>query len=67
MESLGREYLRRELKEKGEADTVEDMLRVSIFILNSMTWMKHKHDERTTLFNYSQWSLLFRTLLHLGH
>ncbi|MFH4985077.1 hypothetical protein AB6A40_011786, partial [Gnathostoma spinigerum] len=36
MEQAGRDYLREELKEKGEADTVEDLLRTgfhtSVFI-----------------------------------
>ncbi|GMT09996.1 hypothetical protein PFISCL1PPCAC_1293 [Pristionchus fissidentatus] len=42
MERIGREYLRIELKEKGEADTVEDMLRVG-FHWPPMVRVNHLH------------------------
>ncbi|CAI4223264.1 unnamed protein product [Auanema sp. JU1783] len=42
MEMAGREYLRQELKKKGEADTVEDMLRIG-FHWPPLITVKHLH------------------------
>lgn len=42
MDNLGRDYLRETLKEKGEADTVEDMLRLG-FHWSKFVSVRHLH------------------------
>ncbi|VDK49088.1 unnamed protein product [Anisakis simplex] len=68
MEHVGREYLREALKAKGEADTVEDLLRMG-FHGSVLVSVKHLHMH--LLYPVSQMSFIYRSVIfrpgHMFH
>uniref|UniRef100_A0A0M3I5E5 Adenosine 5'-monophosphoramidase HINT3 n=2 Tax=Ascaris TaxID=6251 RepID=A0A0M3I5E5_ASCLU len=60
MEQVGREYLREVLKTKGEADIVEDMLRVG-FHGSAMISVRHLHMH--LLYPIKEMSMVYRSLI----